>query len=428
MTNYEQITDERVLIAIDFAKKYNMVLVQYPDGKKKAFSMANQKADYDAFLGYLKSLPATPIIAFEATGDYHRPLAYQLGRDGFKLRLVSTVAVARTREALYNTWDKNDPKDTQVILHLLRTGIIQVYRDPLLEQTNDTLEISRTHYQVSLRKTQVQHGIMNHFLPLYFPEVVKYYTQSRAQWFSRLLMRFPCPSAITRYTFEEFMEEAWDVVGRKVNKQGFLKDLYLTAQQSIGLDVSDQSQAMGVFRLVLEEHQELCDKRAWIERQAETHLAQHPDYQRLKTLPGVGSILALTILAEAGDLRRFSHHRKFLKYCGFDLSTQQSGQFRGLSRISKRGNARLRYAFWLAATVAIRMRENSFRSKFDRYVKNDPLNADLKRKAYTAVAAKMARVAYSIIKAESDYHPYHEAGITSGKIPSVRAVEATLTS
>lgn len=57
-------------------------------------------------------------------------------------------------------------------------------------------------------------------------------------------------------------------------------------------------------------------------------------------------ILALTILAEAGDLRHFAHHRQFLKFCGYDLSTQQSGQFRGTSRLSKHGNARLRYAFW----------------------------------------------------------------------------------
>ena len=83
--------------------------------------------------------------------------------------------------------------------------------------------------------------------------------------------------------------------------------------------------------------------------------------RRLPTLPGVGPILALTILAEAGDLRRFAHHRQFLKCCGFDLSSQQSGQFQGKRKISKRGNRRLRYAFWMASTIAIRMRENSFR-------------------------------------------------------------------
>ena len=62
----------------------------------------------------------------------------------------------------------------------------------------------------------------------------------------------------------------------------------------------------------------------------------------------------MTILAEAGDLRRFAHHRQFLKYCGLDLATHQSSQFRDQTRLSKFGNARLRRAFWMAAQVAIR--------------------------------------------------------------------------
>ena len=43
------------------------------------------------------------LVGFEATGDYHRPLAYFLRRQGFELRLISTVALARTREAMHNS-------------------------------------------------------------------------------------------------------------------------------------------------------------------------------------------------------------------------------------------------------------------------------------------------------------------------------------
>ncbi len=117
------------------------------------------------------------------------------------------------------------------------------------------------------------------------------------------------------------------------------------------------------------------------------------DYQCLWSLPGVASVLAMVILAEGGDLRRFGHHRQFLKYCGLDLAKCQSGQFRGRETLSKRGNARLRMAFWMAAQRAVRITENSFRDKYERYVKQDPGNADVRRKALTAVAAKMARVA-----------------------------------
>jgi transposase len=84
----------------------------------------------------LRNIDSTPVIAgFEATGNYHRPLAFRLLEAGITLRLISSVALARTREALHNGWDKNDPKDAQVILHMLRIGATQTYVDPLVTST-----------------------------------------------------------------------------------------------------------------------------------------------------------------------------------------------------------------------------------------------------------------------------------------------------
>lgn len=39
-------------------------------------------------------------IGFEATGNYHRTLAHHLGQAGFELKLVSSVALGRTRALL----------------------------------------------------------------------------------------------------------------------------------------------------------------------------------------------------------------------------------------------------------------------------------------------------------------------------------------
>ena len=105
---------------------------------------------------------------------------------------------------------------------------------------------------------------------------------------------------------------------------------------------------------------------------------------------GIGPINALTILTEAGDLRRFGHHRQFLKFCGMDLATIQSGTFRGQTKLSKYGNARLRRTLWMAGQVAILQRTNSFRDKFERYIAKDRQNTHLRRKAYTAIAATLS--------------------------------------
>jgi transposase len=417
-----------ILVAIDVAKQAHEVLIEPPEGGRQRWRMVNGHRDYVALQQRLQAFQVPVLIGFEATGTYHRPLAYFLHQCGFALRLISSLAVARTRDVLYNSWDKNDPNDTQVLLHLLKTGVSLRYHDPLVHAVNDVQELAQTHYQVSLRKVRVQHSIMTHYLPIYFPEAERYDTNSRAQWFPRLLQRFPCPTTITRYSREAFAQEAWTIVGRKVNTRGVLYDLYLTATQSIGLPVSEESEALQMFRVILAEHQSLCVSRAAIEQQADHVLSGQPDYHRLRTLPGVGPILALTILAEAGDLRRFAHHRQFLKFCGVDLSPQQSGQFRGTSRLSKHGNARLRYAFWMAAQGAVRVRENTFRQKYARYIKSDPQNPDRKRKALCAVAATVARVAHGLIKTGTDYRPYFEATPPSGALRSLGPSRQSLTS
>jgi len=406
------------LVAIDIAKKRNAVLIQLPDGARKKLTVTNDLQGYRELGQYLKKLKMPCKVGFEATGNYHRTLAYYLREQGFDLELISSVAASRTREAMFNSWDKNDPKDAQVILYMLQTGLTQTYHDPLVHQINDIQELSKTYCQVSLQKTRVQHSILTHYLPLYFPEAAKYFHASRAEWFTSLLLTFPNPASVLKHSQEGFIKAAQAVSGRKVNKAAWLKDFYETARESIGLPVPEDSEAIRMFRLVLQEHQDLCRMRRAIEARAELYLKDNADFLRLRTIPGIGPVIALIILAEAGDLRRFSHYKKFLKYCGLNLSTQQSGAFRGLSKLSKYGNSRLRYAFWIAGTSAIRMRENTFRRKYENFIKSDPLNPDLKRKAYTAVAAKIARVAYGLVKSGHDYRCYHESSVPSGIILS----------
>ena len=71
----------------------------------------------------------------------------------------------------------------------------------------------------------------------------------------------------------------------------------------------------------------------------------------------------------------------------------------------------------MAAQVAIRQRDNSFRDKFERYIASDHLNADRRRKALSAIAAKMARVVHAVIKTGTDYRPFIEVAGQSGRTP-----------
>lgn len=418
----------RTWVAIDIAKGFNVALVEHEDGRQQRFRFAHNLEDYDRLVTFLHSASSPCRIAFEPTADYHRTLGYRLVSEGFDVVLVSSVAGARLREAIFNSWDKNDPKDATVILRLLKHGMTQRYCDPLLMRTHDLQELSKTYHHIARARTRLQHIIITHYLTLYWPEIERFWSTQRNEWFIRLLVRFPTPLSVTSMSLDSFATIIGPLIGRRVHKQAKIEEIYNMACRSIALPIREDSPAVSTFRMQLERYLQLCKFRGDLEEQADTLLRSRPDYQQLKSLPGVGSIIALVILAEAGDVRRFGHHRQFLKFCGLDLCKSQSGASRSREQLSKRGNARIRCALWMAAISAVRMKENSFRDKYQRYVAHAPDDADLKRKARTAVTAKMARVVYALIKKEGLYRPRFELSLPSGSIPLTRAVEAFGTS
>jgi transposase len=421
----ETTPDARVLVGVDISKHRHEVLIAAPGKqRRRRVTLTNTKADFERLVAVLSGYGRPVRIGFEATGNYHRALAHHLSCAGFELKLVSSVALARTREALHNSWDKNDPKDAQVILHMLQIGAVQVFHDPLLAGVNDIQELSKTHEIVSRAKTELWHRILTHYLPLYFPEADRYHRSSRTDWFLAFLEAFPSPHFIAAMSKDGFIAAAWSVVGRRVSKAQLLSDIYETAKTSVGLPVDRESEAIAMFRTVLAEGRSLTRQRNDIEARSIALLSGLADYQLLTSITGIGPINAMTILAEAGDVRRFPHHRQFLKFCGMDLATVRSGMFRGQSKISKYGNARLRRTLWMAGQTAVLKPANSFRDKFERYIAQDRHNAHLRRKAYTAIAAKMARTVHAVIKHGEPYRPFFEGASPGGRTPLDRAVEA----
>jgi transposase len=209
MTKPQLTPPQGILVAIDIGKTRNEVLIEIPGhARRRRLTVLNTRADYDRLIDLLSGLGQPVTCAFEATGNYHRPLAWRLLQAGFTVRLISSLALARTREALHNGWDKNDPKDAQVTLHMLRIGASQHYHDPLAAGLNDIQEVSKTHEAISKAKTEVLHRILTHHLPLHFPEIDRFRHNSRSDWFFAFLDRFPTPGSITALSKEAFITAA----------------------------------------------------------------------------------------------------------------------------------------------------------------------------------------------------------------------------
>jgi transposase len=72
---------------------------------------------------------------------------------------------------------------------------------------------------------------------------------------------------------------------------------------------------------------------------------------------GIGPLVAVTILAELGDCRRFSSSRQAVRYAGIDITVYASDRHRAPGKLSRQGPPALRWALFEAAQCARRRSE-----------------------------------------------------------------------
>lgn len=91
-----------------------------------------------------------------------------------------------------------------------------------------------------------------------------------------------------------------------------------------------------------------------LERTVRDRVKLRPEFSFLKTVPGIGQILALTIMLETGDIQRFPSVGNFASYCRCVSSQKISNGKRKGSGNTKNGNKYLAWAFVEAANFAVR--------------------------------------------------------------------------
>jgi transposase len=116
------------------------------------------------------------------------------------------------------------------------------------------------------------------------------------------------------------------------------------------------------------------------------------DYQNLLTIPGVGKILALTIVLETGPISRFPKVGNYVSYCRKVASRWTSNEKLKGKGNTKNGNKYLAWAFSEAAEYARRY-DDASRNFYNR--KRNQTNLMI---AHNALAHKLARAAYYIIR------------------------------
>jgi len=121
--------------------------------------------------------------------------------------------------------------------------------------------------------------------------------------------------------------------------------------------------------------------------------------KNLCSLPGVGVLTAVIVLAETNGFELIRNKRQLASYAGLDVKEKQSGtSVKGKPRISKRGNRHLRKAMHFPALGAIR-RDERFKAIFARLVAKH----GIKMKAVVAVQRRLLEMIFILYKTDTVY-------------------------
>ena len=111
------------------------------------------------------------------------------------------------------------------------------------------------------------------------------------------------------------------------------------------------------------------------------------------TIPGIGYTLGATIIAEVGNISRFSSPAKLLAFAGLEPSIYQSGKFVPASgRMVKRGSPFLRWALLQAAGYV-----PNYSSTFALYREKKLSEGKSAAVARSHVAKKLVRIIHSLM-------------------------------
>ena len=251
-------------------------------------------------------------------------------------------------KAIHGGKAKNDKIDAHKIAVLLRGGMLpQAYVYPA--KMRATRDVLRRRMHLMRKRAELLAHVQNTNSQYNLPEISKKlaYKANRAG----VAERFPEPAVHKSITVDLALIDTYDRL---------LTDLELDLVQT-----------------------------------AKVHDAQ--TFYRLRSIPGVGKILALVLLYEIHDIHRFPRVQEFVSYCRLVKCAKESAGKRYGTSGKKIGNAYLKWAFSEAAVLFLR--NNPAGQKYlTRLARKHG-----KGKALTILAHKLARAVYYMLKRDTAF-------------------------
>lgn len=386
-------------VGIDCAQnKHDFAVIN--DQKKfliKKGHFSNTLQGYEKFLKTVlsKCLNKDKILfGMEVTGIYGTNLYERLASEGYHVVMISPDSVKKYRD--YKGLNKTDKIDSTCIAELLLKGDAQLVDIQKNGYTDLKAYIRRRN---ALKATCTQET--NRFLAkvcLYFPDLLKVFPSGRAT-LKAVFSIYPTPYSIIEANFDELVSVLQEASKNKFG-QDKAKELVRAARNSIVVRKSVPDGELYNIHSLIDSINSLETEIRVLENLIQSKAEEYPAYQVLLTLTGCGKITAATIIAEIGDISRFHKASQIVSLAGLYGNNSKSGSsVNKRGKISKKGSRYLRHAIYMVAEFA--RRNNPISKAYFTKKKNGDRTKHIL--AVNAVANKLCKVIYSLLKNQSTY-------------------------
>lgn len=384
-------------VGIDIGKEIHEASALDEQGKLLGSSIrfSNSWASYQRFLTWLPEGEVR--VAMEATGHYWLPLYNFLKGNGYEVTVINPIQTeAHRRGKIRRT--KTDKRDSIIIADLLRTKVINPSYVPE-RRIQELRELTRFRFGLIDSIGDLKRQILS-ILDKVFPEFETIFSDVFIKSARTLLKEKATPEELAEMNLSELVH----VLSKSSHGHfGMEKALYIKDKASTSVGVSYLRDVAKIQLHCLLEHLEFLEEQVKeVAAHIEHLMAQREDF--VSTIPGIGKVLAATIIAEIGDINRFESQEKLAAFAGIDPTVYRTGKFTGNKMVmSKRGSPYLRRALWLAATTAKR-----FDPELASFYQRKLAEGKHPNTALGAVCRRLLNRIYSIIK---EQRPYQSGGI-----------------
>lgn len=345
--------NSKLIVGIDIGKRIHAATIIDESGQVigHPISFPNTTAGGELLLARINSVNTDklPVVfGLEATGHYWLALYSFLTKLSYPVSVINPYQSDAWRK-VYLSSVKTDKEDSFLIADILRFG-----NSPETKQASETVislrNLSRFRVTLSQQITDTKRRIVT-ILDQIFPEFETLFSDLFGKTAKALLEDCPTPESIEQISLRK-LTNLVKKLSKGHFKQNKAEEIKQKAHASFGINF-----AMDSFRLEL---QLLLQQLTFLDSQitvVEKEIGQTmAGVETTPTsLPGISTILAATIIAEIGDVKRFKISSQLVSFAGINPTVKQSGQFTGTrNRMSKKGSPYLRLALWQAAITSVR--------------------------------------------------------------------------